>query len=413
MKRRVYLSIAAAGLGGCLERNFRESSGGADRRPSNTSSTVDSSTGSDESPDCDEPRVRGDPFDDFSDLSRWDVRDGSLAAADGRGSNGRSGAILRAGSDDDRAMISRSLAEPLDCSAVGPGLTVAANDPAVPTIQLFDTDGNRADFRRGLKGNRPPLRHAFGLTAVAGPIDLSAVTRIRIAQWAGDRSHALGIDELFFVPRSSTGTVTIQFDDGYATDYTEALPILDRYGYPAVSFVNPVTIGDDGRLTVPRCSELRDAGWTIANHTHSHRRLEELSGAEQAAEIVRGKEWLLDHGFDRGARYFAYPFGQWDERTLEIVEKHHDLAFWSGRGVTGDVANPLLCPRVGEPTADTATELLDRAAACGGHVTLFYHELYGDQLTDFERTVEHLHALESTGRVDVVTPADLESDSGT
>lgn len=411
MNRRTYLSLVAVGLGGCLKRDRGSRSDGPDRKDPPTSSTIESSSDRDDPNDSDGSRVHGDPFDDFRDRSTWDVRAGSLDAASDLGPDGTEGATLRAGSDDDRVLISRSLSEPLDCTAVVPGLSVTADGPAVPTIQLFDGDGNRADFRRGLKGDRPPLQFPFGLTVVEGPIDLADVTRVRIALWVGDRSRTLGVDELFFVPRPSTGTVSIQFDDGYETDYTEALPILERYGYPAVSFVNPVTIGSDDRLDLSQCSRLRDAGWTIANHTSSHRRLEELDADEQAAEIIGGKEWLLDHGFDRGARYFAYPFGQWNERTLEIVDEHHDLAFWAGRGIYGHPVNSLLCPRVGEPTAKTATELLDRAARWGGHVTLFYHELDGQQRTDFERAVEHLHALESAGRLEVVTPVDRERDA--
>ncbi|MFC3960241.1 polysaccharide deacetylase family protein [Halovivax cerinus] len=412
MKRRTYLSVAAAGLAGCLDH---DRIGRADDRvdgATNTSSTIQSTDdpgesdtpgeGNEDGDPRDDGRslVHGDPFDDFDDLSPWTVLDGSLDDAP-------RGARLDADTTDERVWIRRTLSEPLDCSNVVPGLILSTGDSVVPRIQLFDGDENRADFRRGINGDRRPLRYSFGLETVTGSVDLSDVAEIRIALWVGDRARTMHVDELFFVPRRSTGTVTIQFDDGYATDYTEAVPILDRYGYVATSFVNPTTIGGDGRLGLERCSRLADAGWTIGSHRYSHRRLKDLSADEQVTEIADAHQWLVDHGFEDGARYFAYPFGEWTDRTLDIVDEYHDLAFWSGRGVGGAPVEPLLCPRVGEPSAETAVDLLDRAARWGGHVGLFYHELTDQQRTDFERTIEHLHRLESAGRIDVVTPADL------
>ncbi|AGB15247.1 putative xylanase/chitin deacetylase [Halovivax ruber XH-70] len=399
MRRRVFLSVATVGLVGCLQRDEADRSGDQNRNTTTESSAIDAWTDA-EPVDENHPFVHGDPFDDFDDLSSWSVLAGTLEQSE-------SGVRLAARPTDERVLIGRSLSDPLDCSSVVPGLTLSAADSIVPRIQLIDDVGNRADFRRGIKSNRGPVRYSFGLVSVSGPVDLSTITELRIALWVGDRSRTMRIGELFFTPRSSPGTVMIQFDDGYATDYTEAFPLLDQYGYEATSFVNPITIGSDDRLTLDQCSQLADTGWTIGNHTHAHRRLEDLSADEQTAEIVGAREWLVDHGFEDGARYFAYPFGQWDEHTLEIVGEHHELAFWSGMGINGVPANPLLCTRVGEPTAETAIGLLDNAARWGGHVGLLYHELAGQQRADFRQTIEHLHQLESAGRLEVVTPPDL------
>jgi len=307
----------------------------------------------------------------------------------------------------DRVVIARELDDPIDCSAAAPGLAAAAEGTMVPTIQLIDADNDRVDFRRGLKGDLPVMRYNFGATKIVGDPDLSAVTEIRIAVWAGDERRRLWVDDLHFVPRPDIGMVSIQFDDGFETDYTEAFPILDRHGYSATTFVNPGRIGADDRLTLQQSKQLRDAGWAVANHGNTHAHLENLTADDQARVIADGAKWLREHGFEEGARYFAYPFGEFDATTIDLVAENHDLAFWGGRGVHGRVANPLLCPRIGDPSAETAIELLDRAASMGGVTTLFYHKLEGELLSAFETTIEHLHELESDGDLEVVMPADI------
>lgn len=402
MKRRVYLAgVAGVGFAGCVNRNTRIS---ADSENVTSESPI-----AEDSSDEPEPSLDVEVFDDFSDLSHWRVRSGSMNGNEQRGSNGSKVASLEAGHDDSSVAISRTLSEPIDCTGKNPGLALAANDTAVPTIQLFDESGDRVDFRRPIKADRPMMRHNFGIEEVVGSPDLSAVTEIRITLWVGDDSKELWLDELHFVTRPEIATVMIQFDDGYETDYTEAFPILNRYGYPAVTFVNPGRIGNDEFLDLGQSERLQDAGWAVANHSHTHAHLESLEPDEQTAEIVNAKEWLVDHGFDRGARYFAYPFGEWDDHTLDVVQEHHDLAFWGGHGVHGHPVNPILCSREpGDPTAERAIEALDAAVQWGGHVRLFYHRLAGEQLSDFEATIDHLHELDSAGDIDIVLPSDVE-----
>lgn len=407
MERRTYLAgTMIIGLSGCIGRQTRTDTGGSGNQ------SVDP-TQSDDSTENDE-QVKEQPsdveiFDDFSDLSHWTVTTGSVESDDQRTTDGSHSARLEAGTSDSRAIITRELSEPIDCTDSNPGLSLAGKYSTVPTIQLIDASGDRVDFRRPIKGDRQIIRHNFGIEEAFGEPDLSAVTEIRIVLWVGDQSNELWVDELHFVPRPNTGKVMIQFDDGYETDYTEAFPILERYGFPAVTFVNPGRIGNEAFLDVGQCERLQDAGWTVANHSYSHAHLEDLDPDEQTEEIIDAKDWLLDHGFEHGARYFAYPFGEWDDQTLDVIDEQHELAFGGGRGVHGHPVNPLLCSREpGDPTAEAAKEALDMAAKWGGHVRLFYHRLDEELRSDFEATIEHVQRLESVGEIEIVMPRDIE-----
>ncbi|HMP77730.1 MAG TPA: polysaccharide deacetylase family protein [Kiritimatiellia bacterium] len=68
--------------------------------------------------------------------------------------------------------------------------------------------------------------------------------------------------------------------------------------------------------------ELRSVyeGFTIANHTVSHPRLETLSGTEARREVREGRERLQDL-FQQPVSGFAYPYGSYNEIAMAAVRE--------------------------------------------------------------------------------------------
>ena len=67
--------------------------------------------------------------------------------------------------------------------------------------------------------------------------------------------HILPIDEAITLLRANKlerPTASITFDDGYLNNYTEALPILQRFGVPATVYLATGLIGTDGLLWTTR-----------------------------------------------------------------------------------------------------------------------------------------------------------------
>lgn len=64
----------------------------------------------------------------------------------------------------------------------------------------------------------------------------------------------------------------IVYDDGYIQDLTKALPVHQKMNAPAVSSINPDTIGNKGRLKRRHLHILELLGWEIASHGlyHAH-----------------------------------------------------------------------------------------------------------------------------------------------
>jgi len=398
MRRRTVLcSIGATGLAGCTGAYWNESSrsgeplGSADERADESSDSVDG------------------VLDDFEDTSRWTTIGGTLSADEETYLTGSQAARLEAGVSDERAGIVRQFDQPIDLSDRTLSLALRADELVYPWIQLVDDDGNRMDLRTSVRGDFPFKQYDFGVESVTGPVDLTTVTELRIIEYVGESERTVWCDSLRFVDRLDTGTVMIQFDDGNVTDYTQALPILERYGYQAVTFVNPGTIGSDAHLTLEQLSALHDAGWTVGSHSYDHVSLPAQDVSTQEDQIRESKKWLIDHGFEDGAEYFAYPYTDYDETTCSLVDEYYTLGFAGGFPAGGYVMNPLELHRLGDLNAADARDAIDAAVQWNGITQLFFHWLGGDTLDEFEQTIEYIHDQEQAGELNVISPADLDA----
>ncbi|MFC7231532.1 hypothetical protein ACFQMM_09190 [Saliphagus sp. GCM10025308] len=126
-------------------------------------------------------------------------------------------------------------------SEITPGLAVASHSTVNVGIQLYDETRDKVVYRQRTHGMS--IRHVnFGVEYINGDPDLSAITEIHISIWVGDGTTEAWIDDLHFVPKPDP-TVLLQFDGGYESHLTEAMPLLEEYGYSATAFVpHPVSV---------------------------------------------------------------------------------------------------------------------------------------------------------------------------
>ena len=119
----------------------------------------------------------------------------------------------------------------------------------------------------------------------------------------------------------NTGNVVFIMDDGWDSQYSEGYRILDKYELKGNIAINSSMIGYNAYASRNQLDEMYKRGWDVINHSHSHANLSELKEDEQRKEIVKAKEWLEDAGFVRGIDSFIYPYGAYNETTLEILEE--------------------------------------------------------------------------------------------
>lgn len=105
------------------------------------------------------------------------------------------------------------------------------------------------------------------------------------------------------VPHKS---ILITFDDGYRSQYNIAYPLLREYGMKATFFVITAKIDTLGFMSWDELEEMRDVGFQIASHTHSHSELSQLSEEDIHYELSNSKK-LLEKKLGIKVSTFAYP----------------------------------------------------------------------------------------------------------
>ena len=126
--------------------------------------------------------------------------------------------------------------------------------------------------------------------------------------------------------------VSITFDDGFVSNWEKALPCMTEFGCRAINYLVADRIGQtsdwearEGGEADPLMNEsqIRDwlaAGHWIGAHTCTHPRLSLLSRKEAREEIFSGKKKLEDR-FGTPVDHFAYPYGDYNETTVELVQE--------------------------------------------------------------------------------------------
>lgn len=124
--------------------------------------------------------------------------------------------------------------------------------------------------------------------------------------------------------------VGISFDDGYLDNYTEALPVLQKFGFTASCYLvsgllgrsNLWAVGQDVQesplMSTPQVRSWLDAGMSIGSHTHSHAHLCRIEPTLAAREIEESKAFL-ETSFQCPISDFCYPYGEFDAETIRLV----------------------------------------------------------------------------------------------
>ena len=123
-----------------------------------------------------------------------------------------------------------------------------------------------------------------------------------------------------------SGEVVITFDDGYRDNFTQAFPILKKYNFPFIIFVTTSLVGKSDKrnfemLTDSDLKEMHASGLVdIEPHTMTHPKLSKLSSDEARKEIL-GSKVYLEKLLSKKCEYFAYPFGNYDATTVDVVRE--------------------------------------------------------------------------------------------
>ncbi len=152
--------------------------------------------------------------------------------------------------------------------------------------------------------------------------------------------------------------VVLTFDDGFADFYTNALPLLRHYNFPATLYVPTAYVNGTSywlqheeetsrpMLNWDQLLEISASGIECGAHSHSHAQLDTLPLALARQEIVQSKEVLEQH-LGRTVTSFAYPFGYYSAAIRRHVqEAGYTSACAVRHGMSSDRSNPFALARL-------------------------------------------------------------------
>ncbi len=119
--------------------------------------------------------------------------------------------------------------------------------------------------------------------------------------------------------------IMLTFDDTDLDQYTLAAPQMKKYGFKGVFFIMTVSLGRPHYMTKDQVKELSDDGNVIASHTWDHHNVKKYAGQDWVTQIDKPTK-KLEEITGKPIRYFAYPFGLWNEQAIPELKKRGFVA---------------------------------------------------------------------------------------
>ena len=119
--------------------------------------------------------------------------------------------------------------------------------------------------------------------------------------------------------------IMLTFDDTDLDQFTLARPEMKKYGFKGVFFIMTVSLGRPKYMTKDDVKQLSDEGNVIASHTWDHHNVKKYQGEDWVTQIDKPTKKLQEIT-GKPIKYFAYPFGLWNEQAIPELKKRGFLA---------------------------------------------------------------------------------------
>jgi peptidoglycan/xylan/chitin deacetylase (PgdA/CDA1 family) len=168
--------------------------------------------------------------------------------------------------------------------------------------------------------NPPPAGAPFPGLYVPAAEFAQQMEALKSAGW-----HAVTMDELRAnwtrgVPLGPGKPVVVTFDNGYTSQYTNALPVLKRLGWVGVENIQLLGLPpSQGGLTEQQVRALISSGWELDTQGMSHADLISLNSAGLQYQITHARQ-LLRSRYGVAVNWFCYPSGHYDSTVIDAVK---------------------------------------------------------------------------------------------
>lgn len=124
--------------------------------------------------------------------------------------------------------------------------------------------------------------------------------------------------------------ISVTFDDGWESVYSNALPLLQKYQVPTTQYILGAEFKNYLYLSEEQIKSMQQAGHEIASHTMTHENLTAINEADRRWELGDSKK-ILSEKFGP-IKDFASPLGAEDDASIDSIKQFYR----SNRNTEGD-----------------------------------------------------------------------------
>jgi peptidoglycan/xylan/chitin deacetylase (PgdA/CDA1 family) len=184
--------------------------------------------------------------------------------------------------------------------------------------------------------------------------------------------HAITLDQLeaAWTHGASLGSgkpIVITFDGGYASQFANALPVLQRLGWKAVADL-PVNVlpSSDGGISDSQVHGLISAGWQIGVQGSATANLTGLSSSGVQSELTTERQTVDSH-YGVTTHWLAYPNGRYNPTVSGAVKPAGFTgALTTVAGWASPKADITLLPRIEVVGGTSASQLVSQISSAQG-----------------------------------------------
>jgi peptidoglycan/xylan/chitin deacetylase (PgdA/CDA1 family) len=121
--------------------------------------------------------------------------------------------------------------------------------------------------------------------------------------------------------------VMITFDDAWETQYKNAVPVLNEFGFKATFYAYTAVVGNRTTMTYNQLSNLVQQGHNVGCHSATHSNLTKPFKSEDAEkfrarlirETVNAKK-TIEKNIGSPVKHFCYPYGYYNTNLIAILK---------------------------------------------------------------------------------------------
>jgi len=231
----------------------------------------------------------------------------AVAVAAGSGGSGSGGATTSGGGPRHPATARPRAAQNAQRGTAAAGPTGPPGHEAVPILMYHVIAA-------------PPAGAPFPGLYVEPQLFAAQMQALKEAGW-----HAVTQDQVEAywrrgVPLGPGKPIVLTFDNGYQSQYTQALPVLQRLGWPAVENIQLSGLPpSQGGLLQRQIKGLVAAGWELDTQGFSHADLVTLDESELHYQVAVARQ-TIQRRYGVPVNWFCYPSGHYDAAVIAEVK---------------------------------------------------------------------------------------------